>query len=296
MIEILMPYYGDPALLRVAVNSVLDQDSPEWRLVVVDNDYPDREPGDWVSSIDDPRIHYVRNERNLGVSGNLRRCLEIATAPHFTIMGADDVMHANYVSSVSRAVAAHPGAAMVQPRVQVIDSLGRRTSPLGDRIKARLAPPPDHVQVLRGPRLAASLLIGNWAYFPAITLRRTALAERSFRPDMETVFDLDLLMNLILDGEEFVLLDEVAFSYRRHSASISSLSAADTARFDEEARLYKELVPHLERIGWRRPAWAARLHLTSRLHALTLVPRAVSRRQWATVGRLVRHATGLTGR
>jgi glycosyltransferase involved in cell wall biosynthesis len=294
MIEFLIPYYGDPALLRIAVNSVLDQDDPDWRLVVVDNHYPDLAPGEWVAGLGDPRVTYLRNDRNLGVSGNLRRCLEVSSQTHIVITGADDVVHPNYVSTLKRAIETYPEASMIQPRVRVIDERGRVARPLGDRVKSRLAPPPDRDHTLGGEALAASLLRGNWVYFPALAWRRDELVRRPFRTDMETVFDLDVLMDVVISGGSFVLLKEEAFSYRRHRTSVSSKTAMDTARFEEESRLYAELVPRLEHLDWNAAARRARWHTTSRLHALTLLPRATISRDWTVTRRLLRHATQRT--
>ncbi|MFL6106654.1 MAG: glycosyltransferase family 2 protein [Marmoricola sp.] len=295
MIDILMPYYGDPMLLRAAVQSVLDQDNPDWRLVVVDNDYPDRTPGTWVEQLGDSRVRYLRNERNLGVSGNLRRCLELAEASHFVIMGADDLLHPNYVSVIREAVSLHGDVTMVQPKVRVIDQDGAVINPLGDRIKTVLAPRRNGTHLLAGERLAASLLRGNWLYFPALTWNRSKIAGRTFRDDMETVFDLDFVMELIISGASMALLETEAFSYRRHASSVSSLTARDTARFEEESRLFDELVPRLVHAGWTKAARAARWHTTSRLHAATLLPGALSSGDTGIARLLTRHVVGLPG-
>nr|WP_281536177.1 glycosyltransferase [Cryobacterium breve] len=98
-----MPFYGDPALFRLAVQSVLDQDDPRWRLVVIDDLYPETGPGEWVIGLDEPRITYIRNEVNLGVSGNFRKCTELATAEFTTIVGCDDLLRPNYVSRIHQA-------------------------------------------------------------------------------------------------------------------------------------------------------------------------------------------------
>jgi hypothetical protein len=164
------------------------------------------------------------------------------------MMGADDVLHPNYASTVSRAIARHPDAAMIQPRVRVIDEHGRPSRPLADRVKTWLAPRADRDRVLSGEHLAASLLRGDWVYFPALTWRRDALAGRTFRDDMETVFDLGFLMDVVMTGSTFVLLTTEAFSYRRHRGSVSSQTALNTVRFEEESRLFAELVPRLEEL------------------------------------------------
>lgn len=51
--EILLPYYGDVALMQDAVRSVLAQDGDDWRLTVVDDG---TEPGvpEWFEQLADP--------------------------------------------------------------------------------------------------------------------------------------------------------------------------------------------------------------------------------------------------
>src|SRR4051794_2428172 len=76
-IDIMMPFYGDPQLFRDAVASVMAQTDADWRLVVIDDVYPDTRPGEWLQSLGDPRIRYLRNETNLGVSGNFSKSVDL---------------------------------------------------------------------------------------------------------------------------------------------------------------------------------------------------------------------------
>jgi len=64
-IDVTLPYYGDVGLMKQSVRSVLDQRYPDWRLIVVDDGYPDPEPARWFTAIDDPRVTYLRNPTNL---------------------------------------------------------------------------------------------------------------------------------------------------------------------------------------------------------------------------------------
>ncbi|RNL64427.1 glycosyltransferase [Nocardioides marmoriginsengisoli] len=290
----MLPFYGDAALLRQAVESVLAQSDPRWRLHVVDDCYPDPGAAAWVAAIADPRVTFERNERNLGVSANFARCLATATADHVVFLGCDDVMAPTYVADVSAAIETHPQAAVITPRVRVIDRDGAPARTPADRVKAVLTPrrsPDGSAVVLGGEALAGSLMHGDWLYFPAITWRRELIAAASFRTDMETVLDLALLMDLVLDGHRFVLLDTASFSYRRHGESASSVSARTTRRFDEEAQLFSEVATACLRRGWTRAARAARLHATSRIHAAVLVPAALRSRDRTAAGALIRHAT-----
>ena len=131
-VEITMPFYGDPALFKLAVESVLHQSDADWRLLVVDDRYPDRAPGEWVRSLDDPRISYTRNEANLGVSGNFRRCIELASGPYVTMMGCDDLLLEGYVERMHELYRRHPDAAYMQPGVgsSTMQAHGRCPSPI----------------------------------------------------------------------------------------------------------------------------------------------------------------------
>ncbi|MFW0793664.1 glycosyltransferase family 2 protein [Gordonia sp. CPCC 205515] len=279
-IDVMMPFYGDVAQFRQAVTSVLDQRDGDLRLVVVDDCYPDPEPREWLASLTDPRVHYRRNETNLGVNGNFRRCVELVEADHFVVMGCDDVMLPDYLATVRRLAAAHPDAAVIAPGVEVIDDHDRIVTPLGDRIKTFLTPKADSAKpaILTGEALATSLYHGNWTYFPSLLWRTAAVRDVGFRPGLEIVLDLALLVDLAADGGSLVHDPTVVFRYRRHDASVSSVQAVDGRRFAEENAFFADEARRCAARGWPRAARAARLHATSRLnHAQTRAVAAVGR-------------------
>jgi hypothetical protein len=73
------------------------------------------------------------------------------------------------------------------------------------------------------------------------------------------------------------LTPEVCFSYRRHAGSESSAKAFTGARFAEARRFFLDTAERLDALGWHRAAKAARCHVSTRLHALRLVPTALRR-------------------
>lgn len=176
---------------------------------------------------------------------------------------------------VRRLVECHASPEMVLPGVTVIGPAGSRSTPLADRMKHALAPRRE--RLLGGDRLAASLLIGNWLYFPAISWRTDVLREKSFRQDMQTALDLDLELRIIFDGGRLAWSHVPAFHYRRHDASASSLTALSGDRFDEERCVFSWARTRARELGWRRSALAARVQPTSRLHrAVALASAALS--------------------
>jgi glycosyltransferase involved in cell wall biosynthesis len=289
-IDIMLPHYGDTGLLQIAVRSVLAQSDPDWRLTVVDDG---SEPGvpAWFAGLGDKRVSYQRNARNLGITANFRKCVDLVEHEHFVMMGSDDVMLPGYVAGVRSLLAAHPGAAMYQPGVQVIDEHGEPVRTLADEVKRRLYAPRtgEGTLVLGGERLATNLLGGNWLYFPSVCWRSDIVKKVNFREDLSVIQDLALVIELIQRGEQLVVGSQVLFQYRRHGASLSSGEAVSGARFDEARRFFLETAQAMDRHGWPKAARAARRHFSMRLHALTLVPGAVRSRQKTAARTLLGH-------
>ena len=73
-IDVMLPYYGDVDHFKKAVDSVLAQSYTDFRLVVVDDGYPDPEPASYMGEIDarDSRVTDEQSETNLGANGNCR--------------------------------------------------------------------------------------------------------------------------------------------------------------------------------------------------------------------------------
>jgi glycosyltransferase involved in cell wall biosynthesis len=289
-IEVLLPFYGDVGYLRLAVRSVLSQTDPDWRLTVVDDGYPDPTVADWFAQLGDSRVRYHRNPTNLGANGNYRHALEMAEADYVVVMGADDLMLPGYVGLVREVVTRHPCVAVVQPGVQVVDEAGRAVNPLVDKVKRGLRPRvPGGVATLEGEGLGRSLLRANWTYFPSLCWNRRLISEVGFRQGLDVVQDLALLLDVTSAGGTMVVLDDVVFAYRRHSGSDSAVRALAGSRFEEERRFFRTAAADSHERGWTSAARAARVHLTSRLNAASLVPAAAKARAWGPATSLLRH-------
>ena len=294
MPEIFIPFWGEPSLLFEAVESVRAQTDPDWRLTVVDDCYPDDSVAPWFAALDDDRVTYLVNEANLGITDNYRRCLELATDDWLVFLGCDDLMRPSYVSAVRAAIGSAPaGVDIVQPGVEVVDETSTVVAPLVDRVKRRLfAPRLDGPRVLGGEDLAVSLLRGNWTYWPSLARRTEAVRRHEFLDGLPLVQDLALMVDMALGGSRMLVLPEVVFAYRRHSASASSATVDDGDRFEGERTYFEIAARRCAQHGWSRAARAARVHAASRLYAASRLPQAVSGRAWGAVRTLGRHAFG----
>ncbi len=294
-LDIFVPYWGDPALLRLTVESVLAQRNPSWRLTVVDDAYPDESAGRWVQEVGerDPRVRYVRKTTNEGITENYRTCVSLAERDVVVILGCDDLLDPDYVDVVLDAHEAFPQAAVIQPGVRVVDENGVVVAPLADRVKqAVVRPRVSGRRLLSGESLVTSLLHGDWLYWPSLAFRREVLAATPFRDEMPLIQDLALVVDMALAGHALLLDSRECFRYRRHGSSASSASLLDGRRFRGERAYFALAAEQVAALGWRRARRAALTHVTSRLHALTLVPTALRARR--DVGTLLRHAFGPT--
>lgn len=292
-VDIFVPYWGDPALLKETVASVLAQNNPDWILTVVDDCYPDATVPEFFAGIDDPRVTYLRNETNQGITENYRKCVALANQDIMVILGCDDVLLPNYVDVVLKAHREFPDASVIQPGVQIIDETGKVMTSLVDSVKKKLVgPKTKSATELRGEPLAVSLLGGNWLYWPSLAFRTEAIRKVNFRDGLPIVQDLALVMDIVLQGGSLVHEPTLAFSYRRHTASASAATLTDGSRFAGD-REYAGIAEELCREkGWNKAALAARIRWTSRLHAVTLLPAALKSKRFTAVKATLRHAVG----
>lgn len=289
-LDIMLPYYGDVALMKLAVRSVLNQTDDRWRLTVVDDGTADGVP-EWFAGLNHPQVRYLRNEHNLGLTRNFQRCLDLAEHDNLVMMGCDDVMLPNYVATVVGLLERHPDATMVQPGVEVIDAEGAVVHGLVDWAKQRIYAPRFHgTTTMRGENLAVSLMRGDWLYFPSICWRSKDIKAIGFDSRFTVVEDLLLIIQLVEQGGELVVADEPCFQYRRHAVSASSALASTGSRFAESEAFFAETSQRMTTLGWTRAARAARWHLSSRIHALTMLPSAVAHRDTGSARRLLAHA------
>lgn len=292
ILDIFMPFYGSIPHFKEAVLSVLAQDDPDWRLVIVDDVYPDLSAGEWAQQIADPRVTYIRNPENLRPSKNYIKCVGMMDSEFGVLMGCDDVMLPGYVRRVKTLIQAFPAADIIQPGVRVIDEDSNLHRPLADRAKAIYQPNGDLPAIYSGEVLATSLLRGNWTYFPSLVWRVSRLRDHGFRTDLNVVQDLAMLLEIVKAGGSLVLDEQVEFHYRRHNASYSAVTGPDGSKFVQERTLFAEAQSDFDALGWKRASRAARNHFTSRLNAMSELPGALKHRNWGGFRSLVRHIFG----
>jgi len=275
-IHFCMPFWGDPADLRVAVESVRAQTDGDWLLTVIDDCYPDQSIATFFDGISDDRIEYSRNETNVGITENFRRAVAAARADYVVILGSDDLLGPEYVATMSRTAASHPEVDVFQGGTRIIDANGTAARTLVDTVKLRLLTP-RRATTYRGEEMAATLLLGNWLYWPSLMFRTETIRSVEFRDDLPIILDLALLIDIALQGGALHFEPAIVFSYRRHASSLSQKAILDGSRFEDERAYYREAAALAGERGWVRASRAAHWRAMSRLHGLAVLPGVLRR-------------------
>lgn len=93
-VSILMGSYNptDPAILHAAVNSLIMQTRTDWELLICDDGSDEPYAGYLRALTDlDPRIRYIRSEKNCGLANALNLCLANARGKWLARMDDDDI-------------------------------------------------------------------------------------------------------------------------------------------------------------------------------------------------------------
>jgi len=116
-----IPVYNGEQFIAQTLASVARQTRRPDRVVVLDNCSTDRTP-DIVKNFTDVRCEFIRNERNLGLFGNLNRSLDFSTETEFLqILHADDMIEPEFYEVMTGALADCQGRGMAWSLDERID-------------------------------------------------------------------------------------------------------------------------------------------------------------------------------
>jgi len=126
-VSIGLPVFNGENFLDDAISSVRAQTFDDLELLVQDNASTDRTATiaqDHAAA--DPRIKYVRNERNLGAAPNYNLAWERSSGTYFKWLAHDDRIQPGYVAATVAALDAAPDAVLANTVVDYIDAQGKR--------------------------------------------------------------------------------------------------------------------------------------------------------------------------
>ena len=116
-----IPVFNGEKFIAQTLASVARQTLRPDRVVVLDNCSTDRTP-EIVKNFTGLRCEFIRNEKNLGLFGNLNRCLDFAPETEYLqILHADDTLEPEFYEVMTRALADCAGRGMAWSLDERID-------------------------------------------------------------------------------------------------------------------------------------------------------------------------------
>ena len=126
-ISIGLPVYNGEDFLRATIDSILAQTFKNFELIISDNASTDSTEAicrEYAAK--DKRIHYYRNEHNLGAAPNYNRVFELSTGKYFKWAAHDDLYAPEYLEQCVKVLENNPSIVLCYSPVIFIDNQGKQ--------------------------------------------------------------------------------------------------------------------------------------------------------------------------
>lgn len=205
-VTVLMPVYNGEDYLRAAIESILTQSHKEFELLII-NDGSIDSTESIILSFDDPRIRYIRNQKNLGLIETLNRGLSESKGVYIARMDADDIAHPHRLEKQLQFMRENPDVIVC----------GTNYQKFGVTNEIVILPETnEHIKF--------QMIIGNPVCHPSVIIRLNSLKQNNLTFDSNFLHaeDYHLWSKLIRLGK-FHNLQEILLNYRQHEQQVSSL-------------------------------------------------------------------------
>ncbi len=209
-ISIVMPVYKpDLAFLREAIASVQDQTYQDWELCICDDASSDEATTTCLAELclDDPRIKFVQNKINKGISATTNCAANLATGRFIAFMDQDDMLTRDALSSIFLAVEESPLAKLIYSDEDKLSATGEREIP---HFK-----PDFNYQLLLSQNYICHLLVIERKLFNQLD---------GCRSKYDGAQDHDLILRAIetLNNNEIVHIRRILYHWRAHETSTAN--------------------------------------------------------------------------
>jgi glycosyltransferase involved in cell wall biosynthesis len=206
LITVIVPVFNAARYVSQALESLLAQTYPDFRIVVVDDASTD-DTAAVLRRFRDPRLFLLTNRQRLGPAEARNRGLEEAASKYVAFHDGDDIAHANRLETQLGFLAAQPDVRLVAARIRVIDHAARPTGAMWG-------------EACKGDELVCSMLFRNGLATSTIMVERELIGGERFDHSLAVASDYDMWLRL-LDRGVGACLPDVLVSYRDHELNYS---------------------------------------------------------------------------
>lgn len=132
LVSIITPTYNCGCFIAETIESVLAQTHSDWEMIIVDDCSTDN-TAEVVARYNDPRIHYICNERNSGAALTRNRALREAKGRWIAFLDSDDLWEPTKLQEQLSFMQKHNYAFTYHDYIEIDES----SKPLGIRVSGK---------------------------------------------------------------------------------------------------------------------------------------------------------------
>jgi len=230
-VSICIPTFNAAEYLRQAVGSVLEQNYQDFEIVIVDNCSTDHIVSlvSELQQLSNGRIRFYQNDHNIGLVGNLNRCLEYAKGAYIKFLCADDLLLPGCLEQMAAGLDTHQAVKLVCSSRLVINEYG-------NKLKTRRYATDD--AIVRGNQAITRCFFGgNYIGEPTAVMFRNRDLKGCFREDMPQLSDMDMWFQLLEQGD-LLSLKRPLCAIRSHSAQMTHANIKLGRLVDDNIKLF----------------------------------------------------------
>lgn len=217
LVSVVIPTYNRPHFLREAIASALAQTYANIEVLIRDNASTD-ETRQVVQSFSDPRIKYLRHERNIGPTQNVIGGCRDSAGIYVANLHDDDVWEPDFVEKLVAPLEADPSIAIAFSDHHIIDAAGQIDPAMSRKNTAQWQRDTlPHGRICPIHRIA--VVARSIPLSMAAIMRRSAIDWNDVPGNLPSCYDLWLMYLVCREGQAAYFLPERLTRYRVHEGS-----------------------------------------------------------------------------
>jgi glycosyltransferase involved in cell wall biosynthesis len=275
-VSVLVPSYNYAHFLDETISSVLDQTFSDYELIIVDNNSTDDTELVVEKYLTDKRISYYKNEKNIGIAGNLNKCLEYAKGDYIKFLCADDKFHPLMLEKFVAVMESMPGVSLITCDKEVFHS------------KSFVTRVP--LQLLQNGKEALLNTLNDhcWIGEPSsVMFRRNNLVVGKFSLDYAMHIDWEMWLRILSIGDCYIIPEPLVYIRYHPDQHARKMKRLKYILCFEEYELAKGVQQNLK-FDYRleghdkeiRDAVRKRASYCVRLAMFKMIPRLYSKQSW----------------
>ena len=237
LVSVIMPVYNAATYLREAIESVLNQTYRDFEFIIINDGSTDNSE-EIIKSYTDPRIVYLKNEKNSKLIYTLNRGIDEAKGVYIARMDADDICLADRFATQKNMLDQ-------DKKLSVAGSLVTQINEKGGQAKDW----PLDAKTTSWEAIRRKMPKENCIAHPSAMIRASVLKEFRYKEYQQNIEDYDLWLRLLNRGHCIEKSSSILLQYRVHSLSVTGAVLKKSNFFFKHAAMKRKFIANEVKAG-----------------------------------------------